>query len=67
MTDDQLKANNRRRLFGGHSWPAAGDIYAHTTPNRVKLMPIYERVTGQAAACIANLTPIIASIGHERL
>ena len=33
MTAAQLTANNRRRLFGVYSWPAAGDIYAHTTPN----------------------------------
>ena len=50
MTDDQLTADNRRRLFGVYSWPAAGDICAHTTPNGVKLLPIYERYIGQAAA-----------------
>ena len=33
MTDGQLTANNRRRLFGVYSWPATGDIYAHTTSN----------------------------------
>ena len=47
---DQLTAHNRRRLFGVYSWPAAGDIYARTTPNWVKLLPIYERDIGQAAA-----------------
>ena len=47
---DQLTANNRRRLFGVYSWPGAGDIYTHTTPNWVKLLPIYERDIGQAAA-----------------
>ena len=50
MTDGQLTANNRRRLFGVYSWPASGDIYAPTTPNLVKLLPIYERDIGQAAA-----------------
>ena len=50
MTAGQLTANNRRRLFGVYSWPAAGDIYAHTTPNWVKLLPIYERDIEQAAA-----------------
>ena len=47
---DQLTTNNRRRLFGVYSWPAACDIYTHTTPNWVKLLPIYERDIGQAAA-----------------
>ena len=50
MTAGQLTANNRRRLFCVYSWPAAGDMYAHTTPNFVKLLPIYERDIGQAAA-----------------
>ena len=47
---DRLTANNRQRLFGVCSWPAAGDIYAHATPKWVKLLPIYERDIGQAAA-----------------
>ena len=46
----QLTANNCRRLIGVYSWPAAGDIYAHTTPNWVKVLPIYERDIGEAAA-----------------
>ena len=37
---DELTANNRRRLFGLYSWPAASDIYAHTTPNWVKFLLI---------------------------
>ena len=65
MTHDQLTANNRRRLFGIYSWPAAGDIYAHTTSNWVIIADLWawHRTGGR----IAYLTPIIASIGHERL
>ena len=41
MTDDQLTANNHRWLFGVYSWSATGDIYAHTTPNWVKLADLW--------------------------
>ena len=52
---DQLMANNCRWLFGVYSWPDAGDIYTHTTPNWVKLLPIYEHDIGQAAASPISL------------
>ena len=58
MTDGQLTANNSRRLFSVYSWPAAGDIYAHTMPNWVKW---------HSGGSIAYLTPNIASIGYEGL
>ena len=60
-----LTANSRRIIaddcfHGVNSWPAAGDIYAHTTPNWIKLLPSYERDIGQAAA-----SPLSAMNGYK--
>ena len=52
MTDGQLTANIRRRFFGFYLTLAVGDIYTHTKPNWVKLLPIYERDIGQAAGSL---------------
>ena len=54
MTDGQRTANNCRRLFGVYSYDCLTIVwrylYAHTTPNWVKLLAIYERDIGQSAA-----------------
>ena len=52
MTDGQLTANIRRWLFGVYSSPAAADIFVYTTPNWVKLLPIYEHDIGHAAGSL---------------
>ena len=54
MTDGQLTANIRRWLFGAYSSPAAGDIFAHTTPNWVKLLPIYESDIGETVGLLIS-------------
>ena len=68
MTDGQLTVNNRRRLLGVYSYPADGDVYVRLYhANWVKLLTIYERDIGQAAASLVSLpsSPLPATNAYK--